>query len=180
MSGNVCYSQQSAAMQAEFGLSVDWQFGTTFSEFGDDPVFFADEDCYSSVGTFPSSIASGTEAQKKEYNELKYGMNTSGMNHWLYRIEFSSNPYNKLLTQDDIDTDNIHYLDTRDATAGTVDYYFASLVEVSNWISAKYGSSKPPQTTINICYKDDVLERAASGFWFKNIFQSIKRATFQM
>lgn len=174
MSGNVCYSQNSGALQTEFGLSVDWQFGTTFNEFGDDPMFFADEDCYSGVGTFPASLtgSSGTEAQRKEYNELKYGMNTSDMNHWLYQIEFGSNPYNKLLTQDDIVTDNIHYLDTKDAKAGTVDYYFASLQEVANWISAKYGSAKPPQTTINISLKDDVLERSASGFWFKNMFQS--------
>tara|TARA_B100000989_G_scaffold292606_1_gene268771 strand:- start:4347 stop:7421 length:3075 start_codon:yes stop_codon:yes gene_type:complete len=170
MSGAVCYSSNSDALRTEFGLSPDWQFGTTFSQFGDDPVFFADEDCYSSVGSFPSSITS--ETQKKEYMELKYGINTASMNHALYSIEFHSNPYNKLLTQDDVDAGNVHYLDARDAQAGTVDYYFGSMIEVSHWVTAKYGGSKPPQTTVNIFFKDDVLERASTGFFFQNVFQN--------
>lgn len=182
LSSTVAESTNKAAIVSELGLSSDFQFGTTFAEFGSDPRMFAfleEGYAYSALEAvdingalipFPASISSTED--RRDYNELKYGINTGSMNHWLYQIEFAANPYNKIVSQKAIDENRIYYLDDIDAVPGAVDYYFSSLNEIYFWIVANYGISKPAQTDINIYLKEDCIERSHGGFFVGSIFNS--------
>lgn len=167
LTGQVTNAPSAAALRTEFGHSNDWQYGTTFSEFLDDPTMFTDGFAYSGGNVVPTSIPAG---QVRDWTELKYGINTGSMNHWLYSVEFASNPYNNLLTEEDIADGNINYLDDIDARAGAVDYYFSSIGEIQSWLLSRYGTATPAQTTIRIILKEDCIERACAGLFIGHWF----------
>ena len=177
-SGSVAESANKGGIVAELGISNDYRWGTTFIDFGSDPrMFRTDGHAYSAEQAvdingndipFPSSISSGVD--RRDYNELRYGVNTGSMQHWLYQIEFAANPYNKILTSEALANNQVYYLDDNDKRVGAVDYYFASLTEINLWLLANYGSSTPNQTNIEIILKEDCIERSTNnifiGHWF--------------
>jgi len=177
LSGAVTESTNKVSLVPDLGLTNDWDFGTTFADFGTDPRMYTDGYAHSPEPAvdingndipFPSAVSS--TSQRRDYNELKYGINTGATNHWLYQIEFASNPYNKILTSDAIANNEVYYLDDQDKTPGAVDYYFASVSEIMFWVYANFPGTKPSQNNIAIILKEDCMERAFSGIFFGSSF----------